>query len=55
MQFELTEAFIEQIEQHIARNEGDPGWPGPVWGFGQRIGLDEGERERLCEAVRAAM
>ncbi|MRT15597.1 magnesium transporter [Vitellibacter sp. q18] len=23
MQFELTEAFIEQIEQHIARNEGD--------------------------------
>ncbi len=23
MQFELTQAFIEQIEQHIARNEGD--------------------------------
>jgi hypothetical protein len=20
----------------VARNEGDPNWPGPVWGFGAR-------------------
>ncbi|HMQ57074.1 MAG TPA: HIT family protein [Rhizobiaceae bacterium] len=48
--------IVRQLHVHvIARSEGDPGWPGPVWGFGQRIGLDEGERERLCEAVRAVM
>ena len=26
---------VRQLHVHvIARNEGDPNWPGPVWGFG---------------------
>lgn len=28
---------VRQLHIHvIARNEGDPGWPGPVWGYGAR-------------------
>ncbi|UEX82007.1 HIT family protein [Shinella zoogloeoides] len=27
--------IVRQLHVHvIARNEGDPNWPGPVWGFG---------------------
>ncbi len=29
--------IVRQLHVHIvARNEGDPNWPGPVWGFGTR-------------------
>jgi diadenosine tetraphosphate (Ap4A) HIT family hydrolase len=29
--------IVRQMHVHIvARNEGDPNWPGPVWGFGSR-------------------
>ena len=29
--------IVTQMHWHvIGRNEGDPNWPGPVWGFGQR-------------------
>jgi diadenosine tetraphosphate (Ap4A) HIT family hydrolase len=28
--------IVRQLHVHvIARREGDPNWPGPVWGFGQ--------------------
>ncbi|MBB3952768.1 HIT domain-containing protein [Aureimonas jatrophae] len=28
---------VRQFHLHVvARREGDPNWPGPVWGFGQR-------------------
>jgi diadenosine tetraphosphate (Ap4A) HIT family hydrolase len=29
--------MVRQLHIHIiARDEGDPNWPGPVWGFGER-------------------
>lgn len=29
--------IVRQMHIHVvARDEGDPNWPGPVWGFGQR-------------------
>ena len=29
--------IVRQLHVHIvARSEGDPGWPGPVWGYGMR-------------------
>jgi diadenosine tetraphosphate (Ap4A) HIT family hydrolase len=31
----------------IARNEGDSGWPGPVWGFGTRERYEAADMERL--------
>lgn len=29
---------VTQLHCHvISRNEGDPGWPAPVWGFGEAV------------------
>ena len=47
---------VRQFHLHIiARNEGDPGWPGPVWGHGQAAPWTPGARstfiERLLEAL----
>ena len=29
--------IVRQLHMHVvARSEGDPGWPGPVWGHGMR-------------------
>jgi diadenosine tetraphosphate (Ap4A) HIT family hydrolase len=36
--------IVRQLHVHIiARNEGDPNWPGPVWGYGtaERRSADE--------------
>jgi diadenosine tetraphosphate (Ap4A) HIT family hydrolase len=36
--------MVRQLHVHVvARKEGDPGWPGPVWGFGQRQPYGEAE------------
>ncbi|MFD1329907.1 HIT domain-containing protein [Mycoplana ramosa] len=33
--------IVRQLHVHIiARNEGDPNWPGPVWGFGSAEAWD---------------
>lgn len=30
--------IVRQLHVHvIARNEGDANWPGPVWGYGERV------------------
>ena len=47
---------VRQFHLHIiARNEGDPAWPGPVWGHGQATPWTPGARstfiERLLEAL----
>tara|TARA_R110002020_G_scaffold6352_4_gene26768 strand:- start:1457 stop:1861 length:405 start_codon:yes stop_codon:yes gene_type:complete len=47
---------VRQFHLHlIARNEGDPGWPGPVWGHGQASRWNREARteftERLLEAL----
>lgn len=34
--------MVRQLHIHIiARKTGDPNWPGPVWGFGEREAYDE--------------
>ena len=34
--------IVRQLHVHvIARNEGDPNWPGPVWGFGSAEAWDK--------------
>jgi len=36
--------IVRQLHIHVvARNEGDPNWPGPVWGFGRREPRGDGE------------
>jgi diadenosine tetraphosphate (Ap4A) HIT family hydrolase len=37
---------VRQLHIHVvARNEGDPNWPRPVWGFGAREPHGENERK----------
>ncbi len=29
---------VSQLHVHVvARNEGDPNWPGPIWGYGSAV------------------
>ena len=44
---------VRQLHCHVvARHEGDPAWPGPVWGHGTREPLDDKERTRRMAALR---
>jgi len=46
---------IRQLHVHvIARSEGDPGWPSPVWGQEPREPYRREELRRLAEALRSA-
>lgn len=47
---------VRQFHLHlVARNEGDPAWPGPVWGYGESRPWEASKRaefvERLLEAL----
>ena len=43
---------VRQLHVHvIARNEGDDGWPGPVWGRPDARGYEDGAAQRLAAAV----
>ncbi|MEQ1941383.1 HIT family protein [Mesorhizobium sp. VNQ89] len=47
---------VRQLHVHvIARNEGDAGWPGPVWGHGVREPYDRADLHRFAESVKAAL
>jgi diadenosine tetraphosphate (Ap4A) HIT family hydrolase len=47
---------VPQLHVHVvARREGDAGWPKPIWGAAAPLAYREGERERLTEALRAAI
>ncbi len=37
---------------HVVRQEGDPAWPGPVWGFGQRVAYEGRAREEMVSRLR---
>jgi diadenosine tetraphosphate (Ap4A) HIT family hydrolase len=40
--------LVPQLHVHVvARNPGDPAWPGPVWGHSPAVPYDEDEREAL--------
>lgn len=48
--------IVRQLHVHvIARSEGDPAWPGPVWGSGPREPYRSDDRQRLIDTVRAAL
>lgn len=48
--------LVPQLHIHVvARNSGDAAWPGPVWGFGQRVPYDAAARDRLLEALRTLL
>lgn len=41
-----------QLHVHVVgRRRDDPLWPDPIWGRGERIGLAEGELERLAGLI----
>lgn len=45
--------MVRQLHIHIiARNEEDPNWPGPVWGFGTREPYNETYRRTFLIKLR---
>ena len=48
--------MVRQLHVHvIARCEGDPGWPGPVWGHGLREAYEPAEMHRLTAKIGEAL
>jgi diadenosine tetraphosphate (Ap4A) HIT family hydrolase len=48
--------IVRQLHVHvIARSEGDPGWPGPVWGYGKREPYKRSDIHRFAERIKAAL
>jgi len=48
--------IVSQLHVHaVARNEGDPGWPGPVWGHGERQPYSPGELSDIADPVSRAI
>lgn len=47
---------VRQLHIHIvARNEGDPNWPKPVWGFGDREPYQTQVSESLIETLQTEL
>lgn len=47
---------VRQLHVHlVARNEGDPGWPGPVWGHGRAEPYRREDLHRFVNAIRSAL
>jgi diadenosine tetraphosphate (Ap4A) HIT family hydrolase len=45
--------IVAQLHVHvIARNDQDPAWPGPVWGFGTAVPFEAGEQEKLLNLFK---
>lgn len=43
---------VRQLHVHlVARNEGDEGWPGPVWGRPDARSYEDGAAEELAGAI----
>ncbi|KGD98189.1 MULTISPECIES: HIT family protein [Rhizobium/Agrobacterium group] len=48
--------IVRQLHVHvIARFEGDPNWPGPVWGFGQAVPYDEPQKQDFLKKLIEAL
>ena len=47
---------VRQLHAHVvARSTGDPGWPGPVWGFGAAVPYEDDEFWAVVAAARAGL
>ncbi len=47
--------IVRQLHVHVvARNENDPNWPGPIWGFGQSVPYDEKAFEAMKHRILEA-
>ena len=47
---------VSQLHVHVvARDEGDPNWPGPIWGFGTATPYGEAERAAPIARFAAAL
>ncbi len=48
--------IVRQLHVHVvARSAGDPGWPGPVWGFGAAVPYEDNEFRAMMAAARAGL
>jgi len=48
--------IVRQLHVHIvARFEGDPNWPGPIWGFGQAVPYDEQRKQDFLKKLVEAL
>ncbi len=48
--------IVRQLHVHVvARSAGDPGWPGPVWGFGAAVPYEDNEFRAMMPAARAGL
>jgi len=47
--------MVPQLHVHVvARNPGDPAWPGPVWGHGAAVAYETAARDALLAKLRSA-
>jgi diadenosine tetraphosphate (Ap4A) HIT family hydrolase len=47
---------VRQLHVHVvARFKGDPGWPGPVWGYGARAPYNREDLDRFGRTMISAM
>lgn len=48
--------IVRQLHVHVmARYEGDFAWPGPVWGVGERVPMEEAQKAERLAALRARL
>lgn len=47
---------VRQLHIHVvARSEGDAGWPGPVWGYGERVPYRREDLHKFAETIRSRL
>jgi diadenosine tetraphosphate (Ap4A) HIT family hydrolase len=48
--------IVRQLHVHVvARSEGDPNWPGPIWGFGQAVPYEQPLQDEFIHQLLEAL
>ncbi|MBP2548477.1 diadenosine tetraphosphate (Ap4A) HIT family hydrolase [Neorhizobium galegae] len=48
--------IVSQLHVHVvARNEGDPNWPGPIWGHGSAVAYAQEDKRAFLLALEKAL
>ena len=48
--------MVRQLHIHVvARSNGDPNWPGPVWGYGESAPYDPATADKLVQNLQNAL